>query len=172
MMQIEAIVYTSNTGFTKAYAELLAKECGLPLFSLAEAKQSLAAGSTILYLGWLRIQKVKGYKQARKRYRIAALCGVGDIASGSKVEEFRQAGKLPPELPFFTLQGGLDLQRLKGVDKMLMKLMIGKMRKELEENPQRSPEDEAMLDLLINGGSRVSLENLDNVLAWYHENAQ
>jgi hypothetical protein len=34
---MDAIVYTSNSGFTKHYAELLAAETGLAVYSLDEA---------------------------------------------------------------------------------------------------------------------------------------
>lgn len=36
---MRAIVYTTNAGSTEQYAELLAQETGLPVYSLAEAKE-------------------------------------------------------------------------------------------------------------------------------------
>ena len=38
--------------------------------------------------------------------------------------------------------------------------------KGLAEKENRTPEEDAMLDLLTNGGSRVSEENLAAVLEW------
>ena len=35
---MDAIVYTTNAGSTRRYAQLLAKEAGLPVYSLEEAK--------------------------------------------------------------------------------------------------------------------------------------
>ena len=35
-MNVNAIVYTSNTGYTARYAGLLGKRTGLPVYSLAE----------------------------------------------------------------------------------------------------------------------------------------
>ena len=40
-MNTNAIVYTSNTGYTAQYAKLLGKKTGLPLYSLAEAGAKL-----------------------------------------------------------------------------------------------------------------------------------
>ena len=74
---MNAIVYTSNTGFTAQYAKLLGEKLCLPVYPLNTAEEELAAGTEILYLGWLMAGKVKGYKQAAKRYRIAVVCGVG-----------------------------------------------------------------------------------------------
>ena len=50
---IQAIVYTSNTGYTAEYARMLGEKTGLPVLTLDEAKKSLPARAPILYLGWL-----------------------------------------------------------------------------------------------------------------------
>ena len=60
---MEAIVYTSNTGTTKEYAELLGSKLSLPVYSLNEAKTNLKADSEIIYLGWIMASSIKGYKK-------------------------------------------------------------------------------------------------------------
>ena len=50
---MNAIIYTTNTGSTERYARLLAKETGLPAYSLAEAKKRVFAGAEVIYLGWI-----------------------------------------------------------------------------------------------------------------------
>ena len=50
---INAIVYTSNAGHTKRYAELLAAKTGLPAYELKAAEAKLNKGAQIVYLGWL-----------------------------------------------------------------------------------------------------------------------
>ena len=50
-MTPNAIVYTSNTGYTEQYAMLLGKATGLPVYALTEAEAKLAPGNHILYLG-------------------------------------------------------------------------------------------------------------------------
>ena len=52
-MKPNAIVYTSNTGYTAEYAYLLGGKTGLPVYALAEAAGQLSEGSSVLYLGWL-----------------------------------------------------------------------------------------------------------------------
>lgn len=46
---MDAIVYTSNTGSTKRYAELLSQMIGLPAFALGDAKDKLSANAGIIY---------------------------------------------------------------------------------------------------------------------------
>ena len=50
---MEAIIYTSNTGSTKRYAEMLSRKTGLAVYSLKEASKKVAANSEIIYMGWL-----------------------------------------------------------------------------------------------------------------------
>lgn len=45
---MDAIVYTSNTGSTKRYAELLSQMIGLPAFALGDAKDKLSANAGII----------------------------------------------------------------------------------------------------------------------------
>ena len=166
-MKPSAIVYTSNTGFTAQYASLLGGETGLPVYSLEEAVKSLPQSSPIVYLGWLTAGKVQGYDKAVTKFNLQALCAVGMAKSGSQMEDVRKSNNLPQGLPLFTLQGGFDLKKLRGIYRLMMLVMSKTVAKKLAAKPDRTPDEEDMLDLFQNGGNRVSLENLRPVLAWY-----
>ena len=168
-MRPTAIVYTSNTGYTRQYAGLLGEKTGLPVYTLKEAETKLSPGESIVYLGWLMASQVKGLKKAQKRFKICAVCGVCMGRTGSQLAEVRKANALPPEMPVFTMQGGFDMKRLHGVYKMMMTIMGKTMGKKLAQKPDLSPEEREMLRLLNEGGSRVSEENLSGVLAWCRE---
>ena len=168
-MKPSAIVYTSNTGFTAQYASLLGGEIGLPVYSLKDASKSLPQSSPIVYLGWLTAGKVQGYDKAVTKFNLQALCAVGMAKSGSQMEDVRKSNNLPQGLPLFTLQGGFDLKKLRGIYRLMMLVMSKTVAKKLAAKPDRTPDEEDMLDLFQNGGNRVSLENLRPVLAWYEE---
>lgn len=168
-MKPSAIVYTSNTGFTAQYASLLGGETGLPVYSLEDASKSLPQSSPIVYLGWLTAGKVQGYDKAVTKFNLQALCAVGMAKSGSQMEDVRKSNNLPQGLPLFTLQGGFDLKKLRGIYRLMMLVMSKTVAKKLAAKPDRTPDEEDMLDLFQNGGNRVSLENLRPVLAWYEE---
>ena len=163
---MNAIVYISNTGFTAQYAKLLGDKLNLPVYSLDAAKKKFDAGAEILYLGWLMAGQVKGYQQAAKRYKIAAVCGVGMGASGSQIEQTRKVNAIPENIPLFILQGGSDLGKLHGIYKFMMITMKRTVGKKLGAKPNKTADEQDMLDLLLNGGSRVSEENLRPVLDW------
>ena len=161
-MRISAIVYTSNTGHTERYAKLLADKIGLPAYSLKEARAELSKKAPVIYMGWLFAGRIKDCAKAKKRYDIRAVVGVGLCDTGCLIDEARRATKLSEELPLFTVQGGMDLESLRGVNKF----MISSLTKMLESAPQKSESDERMLSLLRTGGDFVSEENLSAVLAW------
>lgn len=162
-MKPAAIVYTSNTGHTRKYALLLGEQIGLPVYSLDEANAQLSGGSPAIYLGWIHASHVKGYSGAAKRFSVCAVCGVGLCDTGTLITEVRKATSIPEDIPLFTLQGGFDRSKLKGVDK----LMITLLTKGLASQKQRSDQDERMLELLSKDANYVSTENLAGILQWY-----
>lgn len=160
---MNAIVYTSNSGFTAQYAEMLGEALRLPVYELAAAQKAVETGSEILYLGWLFASSVKGYKKAAKRYKVAAVCGVGLCDTGALLAEVRKANSLPESLPLFTLQGGMDHQKLRGINKVMIHMLI----KGLAGKADRSVSEERMLALIQADGNYVSETNLSAVIEWY-----
>lgn len=159
-MKAAAIVYTSETGHTADYAHLLAKKTGLPVYSLADAKKALPHDTKIVYLGWLMASRVKDLKKAANLFDIKILCAVGLAPSGFQLDEVRKANNLPAELPVFTLQGGMDRAKLRGVNAFAIKMLIRMLNTKVD----KTPEDEGMLDLLNKGGYYVCEENLTPVV--------
>ena len=164
-MKPTAIVYTSNTGHTRQYALLLGGKLALPVFSLGDVGSQLPGGSSVIYLGWIHASRVKGYSKAAKRFDLCAVCGVGLCDTGTLITEVRKATAIPADIPLFTLQGGIDRGRLKGMDK----LMISMLTKGLASQKQRSAQEDRMLELLRKDENYVSLENLAGILQWYRE---
>ena len=158
-----AIVYTSKSGFTRQYAQLLGTELRLPVYSLEDALYGLGQDSLILYLGWIHASSVQGFRRAAKKFRICAVCAVGLCDTGTLLDEVRKATAIPVEIPLFTLQGGFDRGKLKGMDKMLISMLV----KGLSSKQQRTEQEERMLTLLQTDGCYVSRDNLTAVLDWY-----
>ena len=164
-MKPNAIVFTSNTGHTEQYARLLGSRIGLRVFSLREAEKSLSAGTPIVYLGWIHASHVKGYADAAKRFRVCAVCGVGLCDTGTLLAEVRKATAIPAQTPLFTLQGGIDRSRLKGMNK----LMISMLTKGLSSQKQRTAQEERMLTLLQTDANYVCAENLNGIQRWFEK---
>ena len=74
---IKAIVYKSQTGHTKQYAEILGGRTNLPVYELNTAAKELSRATEIIYLGWLMAGTVQRYKKAVKLFAVKAVCGIG-----------------------------------------------------------------------------------------------
>ena len=162
---MKAIVYTSNAGHSAAYAKLLGGKTGLPVYELGEAIQKLPKGTQIIYLGWLFVNNVKGYRKAAKRFSVAAVCGVGLCDTGTAIDGVRKANKLPDTLPLFTMQGGMDKTQLGGIYGYMIKMLI----KMTEAKQEKTEDDARMLYLLKNDKNYVSEENAASFMQWYEE---
>ena len=167
---IKAIIYKSQTGHTKQYAELLGERIGLPVYELNAATKELPREAEIIYLGWLMAGTVQGYKKAEKLFAVKAVCGVGMSSGDSQLADMRKANQIPDSMPVFYLQGGFELDKLHGIHKLMMKMMKSTVGKGLADKHNRTPEEDAMLDLLLHGGNLVSDDNLSEVLNWHKKN--
>lgn len=164
-MITKAIIYTSNAGHTARYAKMLGVKTGLPVYTVKEACRKLEKGAAVIYMGWLMASSVKGYKNVAKKYQVNAICGVGLGPTGYQTEEVRKANALPESLPLFTLQGGMDRDKLHGMNKMMIQMFL----KVLLAKTEKTEEEKGMIYLLQKGGDYVSEENLSAVLEWYEQ---
>ena len=162
---MKVIVYTSNTGHTAAYSKILGAKIGLPVYALNEAAKKLQKGTEIIYLGWLFANNIKGYKKATKKYKISAICAVGLCDTGTAVAEVRKANSISEETPLFTMQGGMDKTKLRGINKF----MINMLTKGLSSRKERTENDERMLELLTHDKNYVSEENITAFMKWFNE---
>lgn len=163
---MKAIVYTSKNGHTAEYAEILGRQTGLPVYSLKNAKKQLANGTPIIYLGWLMASRVKGLNKVKKKFKVSAVCGIGLCDTGTLLQEVQKANELSEDFPLFTMQGGMDKDKLKGFDKMLINILT----KGLASQKERSETDERMLNLLTHSENFVSEKNTADFMKWYNTN--
>ena len=161
------IVYHSDTGFTREYAQLLARAEKLREYSLSEAAGQLRPGSRVFFLGPLMGGAIKGLKEARKRYDLVGACGVGMSPPAPEILEALKKNNATGDLPLFYLQGGWAPDRVGWVKRHMVDLVTRSMRRALEaKGDSRTPEEQEQLEFLISGGSFVRLENLSEIRNW------
>ena len=161
------IVYHSDTGFTREYAQLLARLEKEKEYSLAEAGAQLKPGSRVFFLGPLMAGTIKGLKRARQRYEVAGACGVGMSPPGPQVLEALKQNNGTGEMPLFYLQGGWAPDRVGWLRRHGVQWVTRSLRRQLEEKGEgRTPEEQIQLEFLIRGGSFVKPENLRPIRDW------
>ena len=155
------IVYKSNTGYTEQYAKLLSEQLGLPCYKLGSVPEC-HKGREVIFLGWLFAGNIVGYKAAAKKYALRMGPPTPEMAPG-----LREKMGVPASVPVFYLQGGFDINKLKGPMKLIMKVKCKEIASRLNVRAELSPEEEATLRMTQSGASCVSKENLAEVVAWY-----
>ena len=138
-----AVVYVSETGHTEAYAKMLGAKTGMSVYTLQQAQTALAVNAPVLYMGWLMAGILKGFRKARRRYQIRAVCAVGmghhTQAAAEKIARQNGAGKLP----VFLIRGGLDMAKLSPVYRMMM----NKLLSVLEKKKEKTEEIQGLIDV-------------------------
>lgn len=140
---MKAIVYESHAGHTRAYAQLIGEKTGLPVYSLQDAKGKLEKGSEVLFLGWLMAGIVRGCKKAMRRYAVKAVCAVGMGGHTQTAAEkiARQNGL--GNRPVFLIRGGLDMEKLHPVYRMMMNKLLWV----LEKKQDKTEEIQGLIDV-------------------------
>ncbi len=164
---VTAIVYTSETGHTRQYAELLGEATGLPVYSLKDSA-GLAAGREIIYLGWLMAGKIQGLREARRRFTAPCVCGVGMSPATEALErKLRLDNRVLGTDQLFYLQGGYDPAKLNVPYRTVMKLICAQLRRDLAKRDDLTEGEQATLRMAQGAYSCVCRENIQPVASWY-----
>lgn len=167
---MKAIVYTSNSGFTKKYASLLSIRIALPVYDLKEAKAQLKKGDEIIYMSWICAGAAAGYNKAVKNFTVRALCAVGmGIPTDEVAVQIKERHNIGEGVRVFCLQGGFDINKLHGIYKLMMKAMTKSIASGIEAKAEKTAADADMLEMIKNGGDRVNEKSLEPVVGWYEQ---
>lgn len=164
---VSAIIYTSQTGFTRRYAELLGRDAALPVYNTADWDFLPAEGTEAVYLGWLSAGRIKGLSEAQKRWKVRAVCAVG-MSPENDPKAVAERNRV--ECPVFCVQGGYAPEKLKGMDKLVMSV-VTKLIVRTQAKKVRTAEERAQLEQFSKGCDFVDENNLAPLLAWLREEA-
>ena len=87
--------------------------------------------------------------------------------TGTQTENIREKNSIPQNIPLFTLQGNLNVEKLRGIYRPMMKIMVKNVGQELSAKKDRTPDEDDMLDMMLHGENRVNIDNLRDILGWY-----
>ena len=147
-----AIIYVSQTGFTKRYAQWLAEEVQGDCMPLAEAeKRDFSAYDAIVFGGWCMagtIKKLDWFKNKMVQWgdkkKAVFAVGASPVENPELEEGLRKifAGEEWKDVSSFYCPGGICYERMKPVSKVMMKMFV----KMLEKN--KSEKEQAMAEML------------------------
>ena len=135
------IIYTSQTGFTKKYAEWLVDRMGGDLLELKDAKKKTAGYfedyDAICYGGWVmaaNIVKVKWFLEKTsgwKNKRLAVFCVGGSPNDNPDLDSFREnvlTEEQKKYIKVFYCQGGFNYEKMKAPSRIAMKMFVSVLK--------------------------------------------
>lgn len=164
------IVYRSDTGFTKAYAEMLGRAEKMKVCTLAEAQGKVGPGETVFFMGPLMAGHISGIDKAVKQFAVRGVCGVGMSPPSRQVLETLSRANYVSGASIFYLQGGWAPQKVGWIKRRMVGMATRSVREALrDKGSRRTPEENQYLDFLLRGGSYVAFENLEEIRKWMED---
>ena len=140
------VVYTSQTGFTKKYAEWISEKANADIFELKEAQKKEAsffdAYDAVIYAGWCMAGKVVGSnwffdKAVSLKGKKLAIVAVGASPNANPQVDEAMAALLTEEqkqyIKVFYCQGGINYDKMKLSSKLMMKMYSSILKKSKDE---------------------------------------
>ena len=137
-----AVIYTSQTGFTKRYAEWIAEKSKADLFDLKDAQKKNASFfddyDAVIYAGWCMAGKVVKSnwffdKAAGLKEKKLAIVAVGASPNENPQVDAAMAALLTDEqkqyIKVFYCQGGINYDKMKLPSKLAMKMFANTLKK-------------------------------------------
>lgn len=172
-----AVVYCSQTGFTKRYAEWLAEDLGCAAIPYARRSGiDLSKVDVLVFCSWFHAASIKGATWLKRAMREHPALHAVVLATGatpmpcdtwpaSEVEEafsrtFSAADY--PDLAHFYCQGGFNYNRLGVLDKVAMKMFFKMNAKAAKTDPKAAE----MLRVMGDGFDGTRRAYLEPTLAY------
>lgn len=154
-----SIVYVSNTGSSKRYAEMLSEKTGYPCYAYANSNE--AVGTKVIFISWVMAGSVQGLSEARVKFGpLKAVVAVGMMKSESQDASLKEKNDISEA--FFSLPGAFDMKKLTGMYKMMMGMMVKMVKGKLKESGD--PKAKEVVEKFEDGFDLVSEENLSEIL--------
>lgn len=128
------VIYNSQTGFTKRYAEWIAEATGADCFKLSVAKKKdLAAYETIIFGGWAcagGIRKLSWFKSKMDQWqdkKLIAFCVGASPIDSPEIDPALKRNFTESErkkISVFYCPGGLNYEKMPALSKLMMKMFV------------------------------------------------
>ncbi len=149
-----AVIYNSQTGFTKRYAKWIAEATDADCFELSEAKKKdLSVYGAIVFGGWAcagSISKLSWFKTNIDKWtdkKLIAFCVGGSPLDNPEIEPALKKNFSESELNrvnVFYCPGGFNYEKMSAPSRIMMKIFI----KSLKAKKDKTAEDEEMIKII------------------------
>lgn len=166
------IIYGSQYGTTKRYAEKFAQRTGIPVTSYEDIKE-LAGYELVIHFGSLYAGGVTGLKRIVKLLPqnakfIVVTVGLADVGDETNTSNIKKALKkqVPEEIlknaRIYHLRGGIDYKELNFKHKMMMAFLCSRLKRLPEE--KKTQEIKALIETYNSKVDFVDYTSLDQII--------
>lgn len=85
------------------------------------------------------------------------------------MEDIRKKDRPPADLPLFYLWGGFELDKLKGINRLIMFLKAKQIAAAMKKIEQPTQEQRQLLIMATTGASQVKKESITPILKWLEQ---
>lgn len=168
----DLIIYGSQYGTTKNYAEKFASMTGIPVISYEDIKD-LNGYDLIIHFGGLYAGGVKGLKKTVGALQedaklVIVTVGLADVSDKENTDNIKKSlqkqvpEKLLSHAAIFHLRGGIDYKSLSFKHRAMMTMLYNKVRKLPEE--RKTAEVKAMIETFNQKVDFVDYDSLNQIL--------
>ena len=169
------VIYNSQTGFTKRYAEWIAEKSGADCYELSEAKKKrLDSYDAIIYGGWAcaggisKLSWFKGNINKWKGKKLITFCVGGSPLENPEIEPALKKNFSEDEMNnvnVFYCPGGFNYEKMSTTSKLMMKMFI----KTLKAKKDKTEEDEVMIKMISSSYDISDIKYIEPILACLNE---
>ena len=169
------IVYGSNYGTTKQYADELSRRTNMKVISFKKVNQQINDYDNIIYLGALYAGGVLGMSKTLKKLNnilnkkiIIVTVGLSDPTDEVNKNNIRNniknqiSREVFEKAKIFHLRGGIDYSKLNFAHKTMMKLLYNAVKSLPEE--KQSAEDRAVIETYNKKVNFIDFSSLDKII--------
>ncbi len=148
------VIYNSQTGFTKRYAEWIAKATGADCLELSAAKRKdMTAYEAIIFGGWAcagSISKISWFKRNIDKWadkKLIAFCVGGSPIDNPEINMALKRNFSESEqkkVKTFYCPGGFNYEKMSTPSKLMMKMFI----KTLKAKKDKTQEEQVMIKMI------------------------
>lgn len=148
------VIYNSQTGFTKKYAEWIAEAAGADCLALSEAKKKkLDEYGAIIFGGWAcagGISKISWFKDNIEKWpdkKLIAFCVGGSPIENPEIDAGLKKNFKESEwerISVFYCPGGFNYEKMSAPSKLMMKMFI----KSLKAKKDKTKEEQEMIKMI------------------------
>lgn len=168
------VIYKSNTGFVKKYAEWIFQDLSADMIEVLMANPAmLCSYDTIIYGGSLHAAGIIGLNFVKENLAKLKDKKVIVFAAGATpyreetIKEVRNKNFTPQEqeqIKFFYLRGGFDFSKLKLLDKLLMTILWIKIK--MKKQHELTSDEKGMLAAYHNPADFTKKEYIKPLVDW------